>query len=193
MIVLIDGYNLIKRILGDKHVSAAERTRFINEIAAYLKQRPMQAYIIFDGGHTAYPETSSHNALTVVFSGYKKSADDYILQYVAMHKEHEILVITDDRELRNLVTRSQKHVLNTYDFYHQYVKKDVKKVSSKRYHDVAFIKTTSYESPELDELMQEASQTVAYKPEEESAHRRVRVREPKKERLRKRMLNKLRR
>ncbi len=194
MIILIDGYNLIKNILGSKHVSTAERTKFINEIAAYLKFRSLQAYIIFDGGQTTYPESNVHGVLTVVFSGYKQSADEYIVQYVATHKEYEILVVTDDRQLRDLIAQYKKHVLNTYDFYHQYVKADLTQRRSKNgNHDAVPIKTTSYESPALDELMQEASKAVVHKTAEEPLYKQQRTRGSKKERSRARILNKLRR
>lgn len=190
MILIIDGYNLIKHITGRKSVSHAELTQFINEIALYVKSRTLRASIVFDGGQSAYPEISKHGALTVIFSGYKESADEFIINYVTNHKDYEILLISDDRQLCEHVKTAGKQTFGTYDFYYKFIKQ--KPADRATQSSAPLVKLTAQDQPELDELMSDASYDAPYKSEDGIVTHVSVPKRSKKERARDRLLEKLR-
>lgn len=191
--MLIDGYNLIKHLSGSKQTSQSERDRFVREIAGYLKNRDVTGYIVFDGGSTAYPEKHAHGVFTVIYAGYKTIADDYIVHFIKQHKEYEILVVTDDRQLRDRVTGAGKHILRTYDFYHDYVKEPLKKTAASGGAGSIVKKLTQESTPELDALMEQASAYIPHKSEDHSDGRQSSgYKISKKERAQERVLDKLR-
>jgi predicted RNA-binding protein with PIN domain len=124
MIVVIDGYNLIKQVLGVKRVSQKELNKIVSEIADYLRERNVKGVIVFDGGSSKFPYQEKHEGgVVVIFSGYKESADEVIAQYVQDHREHELLVVSSDRAVRQYAESLGKQTIKAPDFYYAYLQK----------------------------------------------------------------------
>jgi len=194
MIVVIDGYNLIKQILGSKRISHKQRDQFVVQLAQYLKKRGLKGVVVFDGGESTYPYSVKKGNVTIIFSGYKETADEVIASYLQEHKEYELLLISSDRALRNYAETLDKQTMNATEFYYRYLEN--KPVPEKGSGDQTLFKMTDNAPEELDELMLEATEEVEFKkedlPEETEIPRHKSIKKrSKKERRRKKLLDKL--
>jgi predicted RNA-binding protein with PIN domain len=100
MIVLIDGYNLLKQLHGkDSHEN--HRSALVNLLGRYAQKRTHKVIIFFDGGAATIPYQEKQKGIVVWFSGQEKTADDLIIEYVYAHKGKDMLIITLDRDLKN--------------------------------------------------------------------------------------------
>ena len=192
MIVIIDGYNLIKQVLGSARISHAQRDQFVTELVVYLRKKQLEGVIVFDGGSFSYPYTIKHGGTQIIFSGYKEKADALIMRFVDEHAGQDVLVVSSDREIRNHAHAHGKETLGADDFYYRYVKK----VDQKPRSVMTDLYKFAVDAPqELDELMREATITIEKKEEDVGADRVYRQRSAqrtsKKERKQQRVLKKL--
>lgn len=113
MIILIDGYNLLKQVyLGFKGKLEKQRDNFIKELGYYKNKKSggvKDIIIVFDGGLPDRATREIKNNIVVIFSGQKESADDWIFNYVEKHKQEEFLLISNDRDL---ISRCKKVCYN---------------------------------------------------------------------------------
>lgn len=120
---VIDGYNLIKHsqfkvFLKGNMDARCFLLNFIREkkLCGSFKNKIV---VVFDGGFDSYLDSlAKAKNIRIVFSS-EISADDWIKNYVAKAKEVDrknILVITDDRELRSKVLMEGAKVLNIEEF-----------------------------------------------------------------------------
>lgn len=189
MIIIIDGYNLIKQIAGKPHVSNVERDKFVNQIAQYLRKQKFDGIIVFDGGATSHPYRLNYQGITVIFSGYKEKADHVIMRLIDEHKNQELLVVSSDREIRNYAQERKKTSLAASDFYHQILQK---KPEQPVPIETSLHKTAINSPPELDQLMEEASREIpAKEDDQQESRKRPAQRTSKKERIANRVLRKL--
>ncbi len=100
MIVLVDGYNLLRQIHG-KQTSESQRSALLNLLGRYVHKRNHKVIVFFDGGNASVPFQEKQKGITVWFSGQNKIADDLIIEYVESHKGKDMVVITLDRDLKN--------------------------------------------------------------------------------------------
>lgn len=118
MIIIVDGYNLLKHLFHRvKGKLDKQRQQLIKELGFYKKKKGKitEIVLVFDGGRESRATREILSGITVVFSGQQNSADDWIAEYVARHKDKEIILITRDREL---ISRSGGVTpLNVADFY----------------------------------------------------------------------------
>lgn len=193
MLLLIDGYNLIKQVLGCQRVSHAQLTHFVAELERYLKKQRLQALMVLDGGQSTHGHELKNATLTIRFSGYQQTADTVIMQYLDEHAGHEIVVISSDRQIRNHAHSKGKETICSDEFYYQFMKKDRGTVPSVNKN--AQLHKLSTTSPlELDELMLEATHAILPKDEDFGSKTIVRhssQRLSKKERKRDQILKKL--
>ena len=192
VIVVIDGYNLIKQVLGVKRVSQKERDKFISKIANYLYKKHVEGVIVFDGGSSNFPYQEKHGGMTVIFSGYKETADEVIAQYVQKHREYQLLIVSSDRAVRQYAESLGKQSLKAPDFYYTYLQKtDVHPQHHVSKDDTAFKIHDS--STDLDNLMMAGSEMIELKDEDASSEKRGSSSQKlsKKERKLKKVLNKL--
>ena len=131
MIVVIDGYNLLKAIFPkEKGRLNNHRDQLIRQLGFYKKQRIDEKssesrgtgtikdiVIVFDGGRIGRATREIRNGVVVVFSGQKQSADDWIIDYVERNKNRELMLVTRDRELIGKCQRYGVEVLKVLDFY----------------------------------------------------------------------------
>lgn len=193
MLVVIDGYNLIKQVLGTKRVSQRQRNEFIMQLGAYFKKRKLRGIIIFDGGESSYPYQEKNDALTIIYSGYKETADEVIARYLQAHREYEILVVSSDRAVRQYAETLGKQTMKAPEFYYTYLEKKPQTLVVSR--DQTFFKLSADSSKELDNLMMEASEDLEIKkddfPECEMPRHKSVQKLSKEERKRKKLIDKL--
>ena len=121
MIVLIDGYNLLKQIFpGHKGVLTKQRSLLIRQLASYRHAKAQdihQLIVVFDAGPSTHATRTVQSEVVVVFSGTKTSADDWIIDWVTRHRVQQIMVITLDRLLRETVEKLGADWMGVFDFY----------------------------------------------------------------------------
>jgi|GEM_PF-1030139 len=103
MIVIIDGYNMLRQIFpGNKGKLDIQQKHLIQQLARYKackKSVISDVIIVFDAGPLHHATREVHNGVVVMFSGQKSSADEWIIEYVKKNKAHEIIVVTKDRAI----------------------------------------------------------------------------------------------
>ncbi len=163
VILIIDGYNVMKQVGGYKTSSRHEVKVFVDEVAAYLHRRKFEAVIAFDGGQTPYQDVTRKPFGEVVFSGYKDNADEVIKRYLMLYKGHEVLLISSDRALRDYAHGLGFESLGGYEFYHDYVRLAERTGQGLSQTEVQKLATDT--TPEIDALMMEAAAMVPAKEE----------------------------
>ena len=195
MIIIIDGYNLLKLIHGSD-VSERQRSACINLLGRYIKKRQHKVMIVFDAGPCIYPMQEKQHGITVIYSGSYQSADDSIIKFVQEHAQKELLVISADRELLQQVVVHNAHTLEPLIFYEK-----VKEVciSSDMIQalrsDGSIIKFEHDEQKDsaIDDLMYEAAaMNIPYKDDQLYSGSFLKKNElSKKDKIRSKALNKL--
>ena len=122
MIIVIDGYNLLKAIFPRvKGKLDKQRDQLIRQLGFYKKQKSDTSkgiVLVFDGGRISRATREVRAGVVVIFSGQKMSADDWIIDYVERNQDKELMLVTRDR---GLIAQCRKHnveVLKVMDFYH---------------------------------------------------------------------------
>lgn len=157
MYIIIDGYNLLKLVLGQTRIQEEQRSAFVNLLGRYKLKRGHKITIVFDAGPCVYPLKEKQKGISVIFSGEHKTADDIIIQYVQNHEVKEIVVVTADREIIDNVERLGAEVIKPELFYEK-VKEAFQKSSEALQKERAMvIKITDTQNNELDDLMLQAA------------------------------------
>jgi predicted RNA-binding protein with PIN domain len=189
VIIIIDGYNVIKQVIGTPHVSNIERDACVDQLAAYIRKQKFEGIIVFDGGTTSTPYRMNYQGITIIFSGYKEKADHVIMRLIDDHANHELLIVSSDREIRNYAQAKNKTSIAANDFYYHVIKKKPEKPDLPK---TALHKTAHDTTPSLDALMEEASRTIPSKDEDKKELQKHQPqRASKKERRSHRLLRKL--
>lgn len=167
MILLIDGYNLIKNVLGVSSITSKDKSDFIRKLHFYAKKKNHKVILVFDGGGYSYPFTETIGLVKVIYSGYKQSADDFIKNYIQENKNQNLLLITADRDIRNFASNFNIQSLTSYEFYDLFSnsQESIKPLTAEKTKDTLF-KTTEQNIPDLDKLMEEASKIMVRKTED---------------------------
>ncbi len=172
MILVIDGYNLLKKLHG-QDVSEVQRSAFVNLMGRYIKKRQHKVMIFFDGGPYYYPSAEKQKGVTVWYSGQNQSADDLIITYAQEHRNREMLVVTLDRELCNKVGESRVETVEPLFFYErvQAVCHPEKKSEPLSYTGICKLSEDTDE--EVDKIMYEAAgMRIPLKDERESGRQK---------------------
>lgn len=117
MIIVIDGYNVLKGAFYPNKITDNERGDFIIRMNKYARIKMHTTVVVFDGGNTPHPERESHDQVSVVYSGYNQTADDYIKEFVEGHKQHEMVLVSTDRELCHFANKRAIVTIDSEDFY----------------------------------------------------------------------------
>lgn len=193
MIVLIDGYNLLKRIHGVA-CTEKERSAFVNLMGNYVRKRiHNKVLIFFDAGPCVYPQEEKQKGIPIFFSGEHKTADDLIMEYITEHKNKELLVVTYDREIKEY---ARAHAIETIEpeLFYQRVKTIIAPTVQSNKADITIKKLTQEEDPELDYLMHSYSKILPQESYEHDENKNMRIRSQtmtKKEKREKKMWEKL--
>lgn len=152
MIVVIDAYNVLKQI-KQGYVSTAEQHAFINRLRMYARSKRVMVVVVFDGGGTPWPVVEKDPEVTVVYAGEQLSADDYIRRYLKEHRNKELLLITDDRELKKNAQVLDIDTFGSLAFYARLLQKDAGAAVASAQQTIV-IKTSADAPAELDALME---------------------------------------
>lgn len=121
MIIVIDGYNLLKQVFpGSKTTLERQRNAFVQQLAYYKSKKAkeiQEIVVVFDAGPSQHATRETKSGIVVVFSGVKSSADNWIVNFIQRNKGKEMLVITLDREIRDACKKEKVDTLGVFEFY----------------------------------------------------------------------------
>ena len=154
MILVIDAYNVLKAHERMNDINQKQRYHFIMQLVAYAKKKDHTVVIVFDGGPYEWPFVNTISRGTVVYSGYNKTADDYIRKYLAEHKHLDLFLVSSDRELIRKAKQCNVHYMGGYEFFEK-VKESVAVTTTRQQKEV--IKLTHRDNKDIDDLMMQAA------------------------------------
>lgn len=118
MKLLIDGYNLLKKIKKTSYINEADRTKFIKQLNNYAHTKKLSIILVFDGGPFTWPSRKRISSyMELVYSGTQQNADTFIKKYLDEHHTQELLLISSDHELVNYAHRYKILSLDSYSFF----------------------------------------------------------------------------
>ena len=167
MYIVVDGYNVLKKVIADKDGSETQRKAFVNLCGRYAAKRGHKLTVFFDAGPCDRPMRERQRGVAVVFSGKFQSADDLIIEFMELHKGKEVVVVTADREIKMAASKSGAEVVDPEFFYHK-----MQELVHPPLHESSdslgvILKLSTESNPELDALMKEASTMIhGAKPED---------------------------
>lgn len=168
MNIIIDGYNLLKQLLGSKPIGEKERDWFLRKAAEYALAKKHKLFIVYDGGSHPRPVSEKKGSVVTVYSGYKLTADDVIKSYIDEGLLKDMLIVTTDRQLNRYASRAQVPSIDSLDFYKLMNRqKPESVVGYKKAPGVAHKLHEGEGTTELDLLMQEGASVLLYKDEQE--------------------------
>ncbi|MCB9492958.1 MAG: NYN domain-containing protein [Epsilonproteobacteria bacterium] len=208
MIVLIDGYNLLKQIFpGAKHNLDKQKRQFIQQLAFYKAKKSdaiKEIIVVFDAGPFSHAYREIKSGITVIYSGQKSCADKWIENYVAKHKQKHCLIVTLDRQLTQACEKYGTYSISVYDFYHLMqdalldqaaptptstnTTQDLTKYDSSDHDNYDLLELSTEQSKALDLLMEQASMNIPKDTEKPSKpkiltkdkHKRTKKKDKKK-------------
>ncbi len=162
MIIVIDGYNVLKQRLGSE-VSEIAREQFILQLGQYARIKKHAIIVVFDGGPSEWVSKEKKNGITVVYSGSLISADECIKEYLRQHAHKDLLLVSTDRELNAWATRFGLPSMDAADFYLLFLAALKNQSPQKSFSKTELVKLSDKTDEELDRLMREAAVVVPEK------------------------------
>lgn len=173
MKLIIDGYNLIKKVIKMHHISTNDRDQFLKRLGLYAKNKGLHVLIVLDGGDVGFNYHEKVYGIEVIYSGFQETADDVIIRYMQNYRsQEELMVISSDREIVDLATSRRIDILKSEEFYKllQASESSNTRVSSNNLNNINKLSTSK--NLELDELMEQASRNLVIKPDNISLARK---------------------
>ncbi len=165
MIIIIDGYNVIRQIHHGQ--SAHAKQGFVKRLVEYSRVKKHQIYLVFDGGDHPYEYHERYNNVQVTHSGYKQTADDVIKKLLAQINGQEALLVSSDRELVDAARRYSIDSCDARTFYQLLQEKGDKVAQSIPSHKAKdIVKLSTDQNDELAQLMEESTRSVPQKPDD---------------------------
>lgn len=191
MNIFIDAYNLLKQLHAVAQVSEAQRRAFIDQLSRFARNKGHHIYLVYDGGQSARPESEHVGPVAIIHSGYKLSADDVIKQKILNFATEHTILVSDDRQLCDYVASAGFATIGTSNFY-KLMRAAI------QHEDAMFVKKGTAQknpgymsTPELDQLMHEASSIGYYKEHESVPEPHTNNQLSKKEKKLKKLAKKL--
>jgi predicted RNA-binding protein with PIN domain len=131
---LIDGYNLLFRLVESKKSLQAQRQSIIRSLQKEFKHLHLQGTIVFDGSHKRGEQSglSYQSPLIIAYSHSGETADQYILERLeTASSPSEITVVTDDRSLASAARALKARTLSLKSFLAMLEKKYAQKQHKK--------------------------------------------------------------
>jgi predicted RNA-binding protein with PIN domain len=163
MIILIDGYNVLKRMGPNIQVSEYERRAFIKRMGSYAHKKGHEVIVIFDAGPYDWIHKERLDGLTVVYSGQFQTADEFIMQYLDANQAKEILVVSSDNEIGRYASGLEVPSIGSEDFLRLI---NDALLQEELIADEEVSVTLNNTMQDLDEIMREASKQVPIKGED---------------------------
>lgn len=161
MIIIVDGYNVLKNIDRDATIDKHKRALFVQHLYKYARLKGHNIILVFDASPSLYSSKEQHNCITVIYSGTKQTADEYIMDYINSQSSDIILVVSSDRKIAGYAAQKNIVTLEALLFY-SLMQSAIDKGKPQRITQ-RIRKLTTEENPELDALMEEAIQNSASK------------------------------
>jgi len=121
MIIIIDGYNLLKRVYPRvKGYLDQQRKQLVKLLGYYARKKKGEIdeiIIVFDAGTFMHASREVHQGVVVVFSGQASCADSWILEYVEKHAQKEKLLVSTDHELAKRCEAFKTNSIDVFEFY----------------------------------------------------------------------------
>ena len=121
MLIIIDGYNLIRQSDNlrryERKSLEAGRQALINKLVEYEKGNYHQITVVFDGIQNGWAEEGRDRAgrINIIYSRHGERADD-VIKRLAADSGEEIVVVSSDREISSYVTQLGKTSLASPEF-----------------------------------------------------------------------------
>lgn len=159
MLIVIDGYNLLKTAKRPHEIGDDDRRRFIKELVQYVHYVGNRVIVVFDGGEDSRPSSLSHHRVTETYSGYKESADSVIQDLLEENAQREVLLVSTDRALNRYAESLGIPSMDSTVFYsllHDRLRGvyNEKKYPSRKQESKIQKRDDFKSSSELDELME---------------------------------------
>lgn len=121
MLILIDGYNLIRQSdtlrRYERKTLEAGRNALIARLVEYESRRPHQIIVVFDGVQNGWAEEGRdrEGKINIIYSRHGERADD-VIKRIAAQTADEVVVVSSDREISSYATRLGKTSLPSLEF-----------------------------------------------------------------------------
>src|SRR5690606_22277741 len=167
MIIIIDGYNLLKQIYTNAYISMQQRESFIHMLQRYAKIKKHAILVVFDGGDSTWPTVEKRDYVTIAYSGNYESADTYIKSWIANNHHKDILVVSNDRDICLYADEHNIVSIDVIEFY-RILKQSLHSEKRAKKLVTTLTKTTSNTLEDLDAIMHEYSDRILSKDEDVS-------------------------
>ncbi|HZU66176.1 MAG TPA: NYN domain-containing protein [Ktedonobacteraceae bacterium] len=114
-VILVDGYNIIKRspsfhALRARNLEAA-RQQLIHQLANYYRHTPHEVTVVFDGSD-AREQVLHERRIRIIYSRYGETADSVIarLAVAARAEGRQVEMYSDDREVQQATAQQGSEV-----------------------------------------------------------------------------------
>lgn len=182
MVLLIDGYNLLKYIIKKTYATAQEQSWLIKKLEEYATIKKHAIIVIFDGGPYVRPTYTKRGQVAILYSGTQETADEVIKDYVMAHSNDQMIVISSDNGLYSFASRLRVTTVDAQAFYTLLREQKEPALKLERSSGKAQ-KLQTESNPGLDELMELGTEYVLHKKEpEEQKHKQKQEKLSKEER-----------
>lgn len=116
---VIDGYNLLFRLIGSREQLEKSRREFIQDLDEKAELLKLDITVVFDGHYQGDEGTRTHyRNLEIIYSSYGESADELILSELGscLDARNEI-VVTSDRDLARRAKKLHAKTETAEEFY----------------------------------------------------------------------------
>lgn len=152
MILIIDGYNVLKYCVEKSRLDQNEREQFIILLKRYASLKKLEIVLVFDGGPLGLPDKETHGPVRVIYTGKAETADGFIVNYCERHKGGGIVTVSSDREIINAARRFGLETISAQEFFH-YLKDAFVKPKDDLNNGKAIKIDGKKDEPEVDQLM----------------------------------------
>ena len=121
MLILIDGYNLIRQSDSlrryERKSLEAGRNALIKKLVEYENKKSHQVTVVFDGGKSDWFDEGRDREgnINIIYSRWGERADD-VIKRIAAQAIGDIVVVSSDREISSFVTQLGKTPLSSPEF-----------------------------------------------------------------------------
>lgn len=166
MVIIIDGYNLLKLCYGDVHIDERQRNLFLRDVGRYGMRKGNQMVVVFDGGPYDRWSKEVMNKVVCIYSGTQQSADDYIKDYIEDHAKKDMVLVSSDRELLRHADRYNIPTIAAGVFLRLLKEALVADHAGGAQGVSELVKTSAHENEELDALMESIGNVTVQKSED---------------------------
>lgn len=174
MIILVDGYNVLRGVLEGREANEHVRNQFLSQLGRYARRKKHSIIVIFDGGPSHMPERMEKYGISVVFSGYIDTADDLIKKKLTALHGKDVLLVSSDRELNSWASKYDIPSIDALDFYEllqSALESEPEAAAPLEVKDIYI----SNEVEDLDTLMEEATRVVPIKQQDLIGRAQMRI------------------